>query len=251
MKNYIRQWPFFICLCIPIITAARTLKGPNYLPSSDYTLGLGVAGVLPYGTIFAGPLKKDGVHTTHNYKLYLHTTYALVDFKKSYLSLVGNISYSPTSLYLKKIDLKLENDHIRFCPGLGFTTISNKYFYVLQTTWLGYEWDVIFNSTLKQNDIVFTEWPSTDWMGNIVFGSHTEFFYGIYIDFNVNFPLTKFIHLMDKVEEYDKNGLLENKAGEWKEVLSIASGLTTCSLYEIGLGVNILSLIYPPQVSKR
>ena len=251
MKNYIRQWLFFICLCIPIITAAKALNKPGqiYWPSTQHKLGLGAIGVIPQGILTTLPDKHTDV--THNYKLQATSSYALMPLKKSYLSLEANISYSPTTITHKELGLRLEEQHIRLCPALAFTTINNKYFYVLSTIWFGYEWDFIVSSKFTEDDIVNNQWAPSTVIGNLILGERFEFFYGIYVDFNVTFPLTEFIHFMNKTAEYEENESFKNKKEVKRALFLLSSRLSTASWIDIGAGVNILSLLYPPQVSKR
>ena len=258
MKNYITKCSLFICLCIFLLAATSPFNQPRYMPSTYDKLGLGGKLVIPYG-ISLDKDEKEYIGINHLYKIAIAASYSLIIFKTSYLSLEADISYSPTDIINKKLGLRLEEQHIRLCPALAFTIIGNKLpasrlviggtgkdFYVLYTIWLGYEWDIIPSSQLTQNDITDDQWTSTHVTGNLAMGNCLEFFRGIYLDVNVTIPITEIIRY--KKSNYYRT--LKNKQQLELETFLLKSRILTASLFDVGIGVNILSVLYPPKQPK-
>ena len=216
-------------LCIPLIHGA-TKEGspdpnkPQYYPTTKHALGIGGK----YGFPWRGAVKKQ---------LHVFGNYGLVTFPHNHLSTGLSLSYRTTSMVSKKFRLILEEKHLGLAPTLALTGVSNQFFYFVGTIWLGFELDILLTSTCIRDENTDSNWSPRRLVGNIIFGERMEFFYGLYVEWDFILPVTEIIRIDNKTQCYkDEYDCFRDQPR-----------IFTTNFFEIGLGVNICSLLYPPQ----
>ncbi|MFN7095768.1 MAG: hypothetical protein ACK4M7_10425 [Burkholderiales bacterium] len=150
-------------------------------------------------------------------------------------------------------NLSLKEDHL-YLPCL--LTVSKQYnlpFYFANTAFFGYEWNIPFAATLKQNgyhqnlnpdfqgDKNLNEYlpdlPKS--LGNILLGARLNFPAGIYAQMLLKINLNIFNLKSDKAKQ--PNGQLD---GTFIQAIRVLSA----DLLTINIGFNIMDLYYPKEI---
>jgi hypothetical protein len=216
-------------LCIPLIHGATKedlpdLAKPQYYPTTKHALGIGGGYAFPW----RGSVKKQ---------LHVFGNYGLVTFPHNHLSTGLSLSYRTASMVSKKFGLTLEEKHLGLAPTLALTGVSNEFFYFSVTIWLSFELDILLKSTCTRDENTDINWSPRRLVGNIIFGERVEFLYGLYVEWDFILPVTEIIRMDNKTQRYKDE----------YDCFVDQTRMFTAHFFEIGVGLNVYSLLYPPQ----